>query len=76
MGDRYKTHDKFYTNEQFDMVDDCLEPLYPAYGFPGLSNVQRAMYEYVEGGAKTLDEVIEESQRILDMMQKEQYIGQ
>ena len=61
--------------ERINTIRGFLDGHYAGYGFPGGQQVVTLCDQYVYGGDMTLDEVVIEGQRIIDMMRKEQYIG-
>jgi len=67
--------DDWYTQAQLDHVGSMLKKMDVGFRFPGFDQVLSACIEYIEGDA-TLDKAVAESQHIIDMARKEQYIGE
>lgn len=67
--------DDWYTQDQLDHVGSMLKKMDVGFRFPGFDQVLSACIEYIEGDA-TLDKAVAESQHIIDMARKEQYIGE
>lgn len=72
--DSYTNSD--YTQASLNAVGENLTHVDAAFNFPGFSEVHAACYGYIKGETDNLEEAVTEAQRILDTVQKEQYIGQ
>lgn len=64
-----------YTQEELDRAAPFVQEHFAGLAFPGSGEVTAILDAYITEGTKTIDEAIAESQRILDTMQKEQYLN-
>ena len=65
---------RMYPQEKLDRAGAFIQDCFVGIDFPGFREVMRILNAYAAGGDKSLDETIEEAQRILDMMREEQFL--